>query len=456
MSKRQCKDKANIWKSKAILRGEENLYLRKRLKELEASRDAWKEKYKLAKKSSASVVLGDGAKAFGHQYSLTLVSLLMSMYAYGSMSLRSCQHCVGCLFVSLGLCLKVPSHNSIRNWLCKCGYYRFSQSQGASGSYVIYADESIVFGSEKILLILGVLEKNIPQDRSLTHSDMEVLYVGSSQEWKGEDIAVELSKIRENKEIKYVVSDRGCNLLAAYKLLNITHIEDCTHILANYLKGLYEGKEEFEGFCKLVGKLRKDWNLSKENSKYMPPSMRGKMRFANIFPCINWAKNMLEKWQELSPNVQQTAAFLVEKRDFILELIENEKAFKSLCQTLKNNGFGQLQKQEVLAQFKLINPQNYLLTATFIAKCTQYLNLLNEKASNIQQPFLLCSSDIIESYFGKFKVKINPKNPHKLTEFIFTIANFSQNFSPQEIKNALEYSKIKEIFRNQKHKKNQT
>lgn len=38
-----------FWKSKAVRRNAENKELKKRIKELTASRDAWKEKYKVKK-----------------------------------------------------------------------------------------------------------------------------------------------------------------------------------------------------------------------------------------------------------------------------------------------------------------------------------------------------------------------------------------------------------------------
>jgi len=111
-------------------------------------------------------------------------------------------------------------------------------------------------------------------------------------------------------------------------MLNYKHIEDCAHILANHLKRIYNKDAEFESFRKLIGKLRRDWNLSKTKSQYMPPSMRGKMRFANIFPCVNWAKKRLADWDNLSKDVQNRLTFLKEHTAFIQSLIEVEIAFK--------------------------------------------------------------------------------------------------------------------------------
>lgn len=150
-------------------------------------------------------------------------------------------------------------------------------------------DESIVFGSEKILLILGISKGKIPFDSGVLHTDMDVL----SHEWKAESIADELQRIAKYKEISYIVSDEGLNLRKAYHSCNYVHIEDCTHIFANYLKRVYGEDSTFELFRKLIGKLRQAWNLSQLNSQYMPPSMRGKMRFANIFSCIDWASSCL-------------------------------------------------------------------------------------------------------------------------------------------------------------------
>lgn len=442
-SEGQYKGSDKTWKSKAKLRSEENIRLRKRLKELKESRDAWKTKYQNLQEQGTQGVLIGGEKASKHQYSLMLIALLISFQRYGGMSLRGCRHCLGSLLVSLGLTSRLPSHNSIRNWVCKCGFYRLERSSETGGRYVLFVDESIVFGSEKMLLIIGVEEKNIVSNRSLIHEDMEVLYVGASEEWKGESIEEELRKISQTKHIKYIVSDEGNNLRKAYKSLNYTQIEDCTHILANYLKRLYGKDEDFELFRKLIGQLRKEWNLSKANSQYMPPTMRGKMRFANIFPCVKWAEKQLANWANLSTEVQNRLSFLKEKTVLIVSLIEVSHIFKSVCEKLKNEGFGAVQKQAILTELDSLDVGEK--AKIFIENCTAYLENLTKKSEALEQAHLLCSSDIIESYFGKFKTKINPNNQSGLTEFIFSIANFSQPFSIQETKNALEKIKLKDL-----------
>lgn len=448
MSKRRYEDRVKNWKDKAISRRKENDYRKKREKELIESRDMWKAKYQ-AEKLAHKTTLLNGKKAKGHHYSLLIVVLMMELYKYGSMSLRSCRHTIACLYLCLGLKGKVPCHNSIRNWICKCGISRVKSTSLQNDNYVIYVDESISFGSEKILLILGVNTNAIPKNRSLCHSDMEVLNVEIGQEWKGNQVAESLKKATANKTIQYVVSDEGNNLKKAYKSLAYIHVEDCTHIFANDLKRLYKSDEDFILFSKLIGKLRQKWNLSKANSGYMPPSMRGKLRFANIFPCVNWANKMLQNWENLPSKVQEEILFLREKEVFITGLIQVEKIFKTACEQLKNNGFGQSQKKELLDKLAEIQTKKYNKfqpkAIIFMENVKAYLENLDTKSKALNQDFLLCSSDIIESYFGKFKAKINSNSRSGLTEFIFTIATFGKAFSIDEAQNALEGIKCKQL-----------
>jgi hypothetical protein len=443
LSNGQAKNTTKSWKDKAQERAKENTRLKKRNVELVWSRDLWKKKYQSSLLLIPKGLSLGSSKAKHHQYSLWFVLMLIEMQKYGGMSLRGCRHCVGTMLLILDLGCRIPSHNSIRNWLCKSGYHRVKIGQEQGGIYVIYVDESIVFGSEKVLLILGIRIENIPADRAVSHQDMEVLYVGFSTEWKSEHIEAELAKIAVNKKILYVISDEGTNLRKAYLSCKYTHIEDCTHILANHLKRIYGEDETFEDFRKLIGKCRRDWNLSKEKSQYMPPSMRGKMRFANIFPCVDWAEKCLNNWQALSPTIQESLKFLKDNQAFIEELIQIEKAFKQTCKILKNDGFGIDQKKSILETLTKLSFDKR--SGVFIENIKQYLENLSQKSQALSQKHLLCSSDIIESFFGKFKQKINPNSRSGLTEFIFTIANFTKPFTQDEVKKALESVKVKDL-----------
>lgn len=439
----QLKDTTIDWKSKAISRRKEIEKLRKRIAELEISRDGWKGKYQNLKRTlSQSCGLG-GKKAAKHQYSLTVVALVLELYKYGGMSLRGCRHSLCCMLLSMGLTCRVPSHTSIRNWICKGGKYRVNAAASIDGRYVVILDESIMFGSEKILLMLGIKEERAAQANALRHDDVEVLFVGAAQEWKSEQIVAELQKAAQGKSIKYAVSDQGRNLKGAYKLLNIVQIEDCMHILANNLKRIYSKLHLFDAFRKLVGKLRQEWGQSRTKSRFMPPGMRTKMRFANIFPCVDWAQKILAGWDDLEQNIQDELRLLKDNSAFFQSLSQTAAIFRTVCDKLKNKGFGLAQKQELLAELELLDAEGE--AGIFLQGCKDYLDELSAKTSKLGQERLLCSSDIIESYFGKFKAKMNTNTRGAMSEFIFTLATFGKSFSVEEVKEALETIQCKQL-----------
>lgn len=410
------KYRENIWKDKSKVQNKELRYLRQRNKELTLSRDLWKNKYQQRGLGSGDLEGLDARKARYHQYELWVILLLLEWYSYGSMSLRSCRHTLLKMVLVLGISTRIPSHNSLRNWFCKMGYYRLEGGIKSNVPMVVFVDESIVIGGEKVLLILGTPSLNLAPPQALVHEDMEVLYVGFGKEWKAEMIEAKLQAIENRTLINYVVSDRGTNLVKCFNSAGYINISDVTHVFANDLKRLYEHDETFIEFSKLIGQVRKAWYLSTEKSQYIPPKMRTKLRFANLFPCVDWAIEILNKWTNLDQEVTQKLLFLKHNEGFIQELNQVQNIFKDTCQLLKNGGFSLTQKKKVLTMLSTMKGGEK--GQVFIKNIATYLEDLTQKMLQTKQDNIICSSDIIESFFGKFKEKNNNKGHQKLTETV--------------------------------------
>ncbi len=86
--------------------------------------------------------------------------------------------------------------------------------------------------------------------------------------------------------------------------------------MANILAGLYEKDEFFIAFCKQCSLVRQRWVLSKY-VKFMPPSQRNKLRFANIFGIVLWAKKHLANWDKLPEEVKIGLSFLQDNTLFL-------------------------------------------------------------------------------------------------------------------------------------------
>ena len=89
--------------------------------------------------------------------------------------------------------------------------------------------------------------------------------------------------------------------------------------------------------------------------------MRIKLRFANIFPCVDWAIKMLQKWETLSQEVKDKLLFLQQKEAFFQALFCVEKSFKISCEILQKEGFGEGQKTKILPALSQLKRSEKLL-----------------------------------------------------------------------------------------------
>lgn len=432
------------WKIKAVERTKIIGIQNKRIKEIIESRDAWKEKYKVAKQAELALRnLCQGKTSKYHHYCNSFIALCVEMQSYGGMSLRCCRHCLSSLVLIFGFSFRIPSHVSIRNWACKAGYSRVYESVLAGADkeqeYVIWIDESILIGREKILLVLGMPLRQIAFTRAVNLQDVRVLSVEVGQRWLGEDIAVILADLSTKIKISYMVTDAGSNLSKAAKLGAYTQIQDCTHWIAGILEKLYVNDVTFKALMHLMGELRQKWYLSNKAS-YLPPKQRIKLRFANIFPLVDWAEKMLLQWHFLPLDVQNACNWLPQNKAFIEELILLKNNCVAILCLLKTQGFNKAAQQRILASLSANTNVKGKKEMYFCEAITAYLEKLASQLEGIatKTTTILCCSDIIESAFGKFKQKIAKRNTLNMTEFMFTIANFGNHFTALELENALE------------------
>jgi hypothetical protein len=390
----------------------------------------------------------DMETAAGHQYPLLLVLFCVHCQKYGTMSLRSTRNCVLQMTLIFGLNFKVPSHTSIRNWACKCGYHRAVDGAGlpdaADQKWVLWVDESITMGGQKLLLILGRPIDDWAFESAPTIANVYVMGLKLAGEWKSEAVVIEIEAVAKQHKIAYIVSDKGHNLVKSYELGGFLHIPDLTHVVAKALERIYSKAEAFISFTSKCGMLRKKWNLSQKKCAYMPPSQRGKVRFANIYPIIEWSDKALKKIasspETIPLDVLLETKFLAENRDMIYELLALHQAIHLISKLLKNKGFSDENANEVIQILASISETEN--TKKFVVEMHEWLHAVEKIRQKTGYKTVFCCSDVIESTFGKFKTKININSPFGMTEFVFTIANFGADFTKEEICAALEKIKL--------------
>jgi hypothetical protein len=352
------------------------------------------------------------------------------------------------LVLVFGLNVKVPTHTTIRNWVCKCGYHRGVAGHGlkdydAATRWGLWIDESMTMGGQKLLLILGRPVNNWAFEESLSMATIHVLYLNFAEQWLATDIAPILKNIDEVHKIAYIVSDNGVNLVKSYEIGGFIHISDLTHTFANGLERHYKKNDGFNSLFSGCTALRQKWTMSKTKSTYMPPSQRGKVRFANIFPTILWAHALPSKKEALPLEIQPDMAFIFEHQALTNELYEVHRVIGAISTILKISGFSVANTAAV--EMLLATLSDTPSIRLFVAEIYKWLNATEVLRQKTGLETIFCCSDIIESTFGKFKQKTNVKSSFGMTEFVLIIANFGQDFSTQEIRDALEQVKLETI-----------
>jgi hypothetical protein len=173
------------WKIKAVKRRFELKALNKRFKEVEESRDKWKQKAndrqaeiqkldnelsKLKKdyenlSKKKSVETGKPPKRY--KYGINVIQALVGCKLLSSGGFRALSKIFRIISLSLSLVIEIPCRNTIRSWVQKIGYYELTRPKEVSDDWIIILDLSMQLGQDKILLIYGIRRKNLNFDRPL-------------------------------------------------------------------------------------------------------------------------------------------------------------------------------------------------------------------------------------------------------------------------------------------------
>ncbi|MDZ7935016.1 MAG: hypothetical protein U5M51_08665, partial [Emticicia sp.] len=137
--------------------------------------------------------------------------------------------------------------------------------------------------------------------------------------------------------------------------------------------------------------------------------------------------------------IRKDLGFLEQYKELIAELMSLKNTVGQVCGILKNGGYSLENKGKLEA---ILSKQKHTV---FRQKVGEYLERLEEKRGILNRENIVCCSDIIESFFGKFKLKIDNNSPKKMTDFMYTIANFGKEFTEAEIKHALETIQISDL-----------
>ena len=349
-----------------------------------------------------------------------------------------------------GLLGPIPCYNSIENWVKKCGLhvYETASEPLQNTQYAQIVDESMMIGSEKLLLTIGIPAKH--QGRPLNCTDANILGMAVAKSWNGEGVENELkkasAKVGHNPD--YVVSDNASIMEKGVRCAEFKHHHDISHSLGMFLEREYKREPDFVEYLKLMSESKGKHNM-KKIAYLLPPTQRTISRFLNLSGWVKWSSKMIEVYHTFSAEERDVFSYIPSNASLIDELSQVMVCINRIEYICKHKG---LSKKTVHECRKEI--ENHLFSGNSRMKhlgesINQFLikeaMLLGEdiKAHNN-------SSDILESLFGMYKARKSPNKLNGVTSFIlfapiYTKLRDSSKCKMFDFKNALEEKRMSHI-----------
>jgi hypothetical protein len=346
---------------------------------------------------------------------------------------------------------RTPSINSGKLWMLKLGYYNLTKKQTIADDWIYIIDHSIQMGKEKLLLIVGIRAKDLPQDRALRYEDTEIIELQPVKKSTGEIVHEQIKEAtKKTGKPRAIVSDMGSDIKLGIEKFkeessDTVHVYDLKHKIALLIKGILESSNEwseFKLFANFVVKKLQNTAIA----GYRPPKQKEKARYMNIEDLVRWGDKILIKYENLQKSQKKTDDEI--KLEGIIKNIEQlEKSIKAWSEMVVvfeliekfMNIYG-LQQDSYEKFYQLYGYKLFSLkTAEAKGLATQILSFIKEqqKVCN-QNERLLHSSQLIESLFGKLKFLEKEQSKSSFTNLILSVGAMISKTTTTGIKKALE------------------
>ena len=388
------------------------------------------------------IVLPFDPKLRHHSYGSKMVSMCCNLAK--AIGFRPAENALKIFWEYLGLETNVPVYETIRTWLQRVGVARLQLKdlQKKDGQLIWFVDHSCKVGTEKVLAILGIAQKDLPPPGTpLRHEDMIPLLAVPGESWKREDVAKQYDALIQRIGAPLAInSDAAVELQEpALALKNgkkpVLVQNDPKHKLANIIKSVIGNNSRFVEFSNELGKTRAAIQQT-ELSHFKPPKQKKKARFMNLQSTIHWASMAL--WHLSNPNslaqadiepkrMQEKLGWLQDYKEDIQEWSRCLGVVATTLKFINEHGLyvgasGRLKAK--LAKLKLCKTSRVVVTRTldFIQQSQKNLKSLQIKGLRVPM-----STEVLESLFGRYK---QLERQHSQSGFTSLLASFAALLKP--------------------------
>lgn len=276
-----------------------------------------------------------------HHYSSLMVALSVAFYARLSVGSRQIVEIFNILNEFMGNVFgKVPAYTTIGYWTQELGLsvYKESCSLFKDKRYALMVDESMMIGSEKLLLTLAIPAINAGS--AITEEDVTIVDISIAKSWNGTSIKNVLEKVADKigHKPEYVISDNGYTVCKAVRDAGYAHHLDISHTLGIFLERVYKKEADFQELSNNVQLVRFKYNMQ-DIAYLQPPSQRSIARFMNMSKWIDWISRMQYLYHTLRDDIKSIYAFIPHNASIVDELAETMDCITKIEKDVKNNGW---------------------------------------------------------------------------------------------------------------------
>ncbi len=324
-------------------------------------------------------------------------------------------------------------------WIRKLGYHALTRPHPRADDWVILLDHTVKIGADKLFVIMGIRERNMDFTRPLRYEDLTPLWMSVSSHWNGPVIRDILLRLQQRLgRIKYAVGDYGSDIRKGLRLAEIAHVHDVTHRIALTLKTLYADDATFQTIMQRLARIRRRFWLSVAGH-LVPPGQRTKSRYHNLRPLAEYGRQMLAYLDQADKTVsgedtfRDAMAWIREYRAFFMEMDEVTNAVTEVERLVKRHGLSIEMIEACGHQLATVSTEKgYHFKFDILVYFHMMLALPRMRDT------ILCTSDILESAFGKYKNYVSCNPMAGITDLALCIAAFTCPLTPEEITVALE------------------
>jgi len=319
-----------------------------------------------------------------------------------------------------GMFGKVPAHTTIGYWAQELGLcvYKESRSLFKNKRYSLIIDESMMIGSEKLLLTLAVPADN--EGHAITEKDIVIVDISVARSWNGNGIKDVLEKVVDKigHDPEYIISDNGSTIGKAVRDAGYKHHLDVSHSMGMFLERVYKNEPDFQALSKKISDARLKYNMQ-DVAFIQPPSQRSIARFMNMSKWIEWAGRMQYVYHTLQDDIKGIYGFIPRNASLVDELSEVMSCITRIEKDIKVNGISHESAERCRQLVKTtLMPGNErqkkigAFILDYLSRETSFMN--NEESHNT-------SSDAIESVFGVTKARKSDDKLAGVTPIILMI-----------------------------------